>query len=298
MKKLCISIFLTLATLPALAKENITIVYAFSISDTTANYSRVLLTEANKIQDKYNFIFDAKPGAGGTIATNYVLNAPNTILHHSTAFFVRPNIFPKESWDITQFREEFVHCLAPLVIASSKYKSWKEISDLPVTIGISGLGVTTHLAAVQLQQKYPNMIIVPFKSTTDAMSSMVAQQTDLAIGFPGEVKQWTETKKVTVLGITGTKSVGGYPTLVSQGLGPVFGQMLVGQHFLIPTKWSEDKAHEIYDILTQASRITSVEESYRDDFCSPHATTYKDLPKFFNFHEEYWKKLSSGIKID
>lgn len=283
----------------AMAKENITVLYAFSASDTTANYSRVLLNEANKIQDKYNFIFDAKAGAGGTLATNHVSTTPDTILHHSTAFFVRPNIFPKESWDLSTFREEFVHCQAPMVIAGSKVTSWKEVgNNKSVSIGISGLGVTTHLVAVQLQQKYPNLVIIPFKSTTDAMLSMVAGTVDLAIGFPGEVKQWVDSKKVTVLGITGSKSVGGYPTLVSQGFNSVFGQMLVGQHFVVPTKWSESKSREIYDILTQAAKNPVVAESYQDDYCAPLHSEYKDLPKFYDFHTEYWKKLSAGIKVD
>ena len=66
MKKLLAALLLVAST--AFAKDNITILYAFSPSDTTGNYSRVLTYEANKIQDKYNFIFDARPGAGGTLA--------------------------------------------------------------------------------------------------------------------------------------------------------------------------------------------------------------------------------------
>lgn len=297
MKKLLAALLLVAST--AFAKDNITILYAFSPSDTTGNYSRVLTYEANKIQDKYNFIFDARPGAGGTLAANEVLNKPDTILHHSTAFFVRPNIFPKESWDLGLFREQFVHCAAPMVVAGSKITSWKEVEGKKsVSIGISGLGVTTHLMAVQLQKKHPNLLIVPFKSTTDAMLSMYSGQTDLALGFPGEVKQWVETKKVTVLGVTGTKSVGGYPTLVSQGFAPVFGQMLIGQHYVVPKTWSEEKSKEIHEILARATKSQNVQDSYKDDFCAPQPTQYKDLDKFFNFHTKYWKDLSANIKIE
>ena len=78
------------ASVVSQAKENITIIYAYNIADSVANYHRALTIEANAIQDKYLFIFDARPGAGGTIASNYVLNTSNTILAHSTAFFIRP----------------------------------------------------------------------------------------------------------------------------------------------------------------------------------------------------------------
>jgi len=298
MKKI-LAVLLTTLALTAQAKENITILYAFSPNDTTGNYSRILADEANKIQDKYTFIFDAKPGAGGTLATNDSLAKPNTILHHSTAFFVRPNIFPNESWDLTKFREQYVYCVAPMVVAGSTVTSWEEVAKKQtVSIGISGLGVTTHLMAVQLQKKYPNLVIIPFKSTTDAMLSMFSKQTDLAIGFPAEVRQWADTKKVTVLGITGPTSAPGFPNLGSQGFDPVFNQMRVGQHFVVPKTWSEDKSKEVHDIFTRASKSPALAEAFKEDLCQPQPTAYKDLDKFYNFHTEYWKKLSSGIKVD
>ena len=50
MKKLLIAL-LFLATM-AQAKETVTIIYGFSPADTQANYSRSLVEEANRIQDK------------------------------------------------------------------------------------------------------------------------------------------------------------------------------------------------------------------------------------------------------
>jgi tripartite-type tricarboxylate transporter receptor subunit TctC len=299
MKKLLTTILLAGASLMAQAQEKITILYAFSPSDTTGNYSRILSAEANKLQNKYTFVYDAKPGAGGTIATNEALNKPNTILHHSTAFFVRPNIFPKESWDLGLFREQFVYCVAPMVVAGSTVTNWKEVAEKKsVTIGISGLGVTTHLMAVQLQKKYPNLVIIPFKSTTDAMLSMFSKQTDLAIGFPGEVRQWVDTKKVSVLGITGPKSEPDFPSLVSQGQDAVFSQMRVGQHFVVPKTWPESKSEEIYEILMKAYKSPVLQEAFKEDLCAAQPTAYKDLDKFYNFHSEYWRKLSAGIKVE
>ena len=179
MSKLLVTLLATLAITAAQARENITIFYAWGPSDSVANYHRTMAAEANKIQDKYNFVFDTKPGAGGAIASNHVLNTANTILAHSTAFFVRPAVYPNESYDLSQFREQYVHCMAPMAVTSSRYKTWRDVpANAQVSVGISGLGVTTHLAAVQLQQKYPNMVIVPFKSTNDSMLSMVGGQTD------------------------------------------------------------------------------------------------------------------------
>jgi tripartite-type tricarboxylate transporter receptor subunit TctC len=303
MKKL-LAILLSAFAITAMAKETITIFYAWGPGDSVANYHRTLANEANKIQDKYTFIFDTKPGAGGAIASNHVLRESNSVLAHSTAFFVRPNVYPNESYDLSLFKEAYVHCMAPMAVTSSKFKNWKSVPpNANVSVGISGLGVTTHLAALQLQQKYPNMNIVPFKSTNDSMLSMISGQTDFHIGFISEAEQWSNNKdnigkRVIVLGITGTKIINGYPTLVSEGFSQSFAQMNVGHHLVLPEKTDPVRAKEFYDIFANAAKAESVRNAYAVDYCEPQSVAFNDLPKFYKFHTEYWKKLSSGIKLD
>jgi len=301
MKKLIAILMATLA-LAATAKENITIFYAWGPGDSVANYHRTLANEANKIQDKYNFIFDTKPGAGGAIASNHVLATPNSILAHSTAFFVRPVVYPNESYDLTKFKEQYVHCMAPMAVTSTKYKTWRDV-PANASVGISGLGVTTHLAAVELQKKYPQLNIIPFKSTNDSMLSMVSGQTDLHIGFISEAEQWSKEnansdRKVTVLGITGTKSINGYPTLVKQGFDQSFANMNVGHHLVVPATVGEADRKEIYDIFARAAKTESVRAAYAVDYCEPQSVPANALDKFFEFHTNYWKKLASQVKVN
>jgi len=304
MKRLLVAFLFSAVAVTAQAKEIITIFYAWGPGDSVANYHRTLANEANQLQNKYTFVFDTKPGAGGAIASNHVLQTANSILAHSTAFFVRPVVYPNESYDLTQFKEQYVHCLAPMAITSTKYKTWKDVSvNSKVSVGISGLGVTTHLAALQLQQKYPNMVIVPFKSTNDSMLSMVAGQTDFHIGFISEAEQWSNNKdntgkRVNVLGITGTKIINGYPTLVSEGFPQVFAQMNVGHHLVVPAKADDTRVKEFYDIFAKAAKTPAVLKAYAVDYCEPQNVAYNDLPKFYKFHTDYWKKLSSGINLD
>jgi len=304
MKKL-ISIFLMALAFGAQAKENITIFYAWGPGDSVANYHRTIANEANKIQDKYNFIFDTKPGAGGVIATRHVqANASDSILAHSTAFFVRPVVFPNESYDLTQFKEQYVHCMAPMSITSTKYKTWKDVpADAKVSVGISGLGVTTHLAAIEMQKRFPNLNIIPFKSTNDSMLSMVAGQTDFHIGFISEAEQWSKEnakaeRKVSVLGITGSKVVNGYQPLVKQGFDASFADMNVGHHMLVPTSVSAAKQKELHEIFAKAAKTEAVRAAYAVDYCEPQNVTVDGLPKFFEFHTAYWKKLASAVKLE
>lgn len=303
MKKFLALIAAALALATAQARENITIFYAWGPGDSVANYHRTIANEANKIQDRYNFLFDTKPGAGGAIAVNHVLNTPQTILAHSTAFFVRPVVYPNESYDLTQLKEQYVHCMAPMAVTSTKYRSWNDVAkDAKVSVGISGLGVTTHLAAIQLQSKFPNMNIVPFKSTNDSMLSMVSGQTDFHIGFISEAEQWSKDnaksdRKVTVLGITGTKVVNGYTPLVRQGFDNSFADMNVGHHMLVPAKFDTAKQKEFHEIFARAAQTPAVRAAYAVDYCEPQAVGFDGLGKFFDFHTQYWKKLASAVKI-
>lgn len=303
MKKLLSILILAMSALSVQAKETVTIFYAWGPGDSVANYHRTLAYEANKIQSKYNFQFDTKPGAGGVLAVNHVLKETNAILAHSTAFFVRPVVFPNESYNLSALKEEYVHCMAPMAVTSSKYKSWDQVpADRLLTIGTSGLGVTTHLAAVQLQKRFPNAKVVPFKSTTDAMMSMVAQNTDFHIGFISEAEQWAKgnTNKnlqVTVLGITGSKVINGYTPLAKLGFDSSFAQMNVGHHLVVPANFANDKAKEIHAIFTKAAKTKAVRNAYAVDYCEPESVGYDDLAKFYSFHTEYWKKLSTGISV-
>ncbi len=301
MKKL-LAILLSAVAFTASARENITIFYAWGPGDSVANYHRTMAAEANKIQDKYNFIFDTKPGAGGAIASNHVLTTPNSVLAHSTAFFVRPVVFPNESYDLTKFKEQYVHCMAPMAVTSTKYKTAKEVPN-NASVGISGLGVTTHLAALELKKRYPALNIVPFKSTNDSMLSMVSGQTDLHIGFISEAEQWSKenansNRKVTVLGITGTKVVNGYQPLVNQGFDRSFADMNVGHHLVVPASVDEPKRREFHAIFAKAAQAPSVRAAYAVDYCEPQTVTVDGLDKFFAFHTEYWKKLASAVKLN
>ena len=304
MKKILATIIAAVAFTAAHARETITIFYAWGPGDSVANYHRTLAAEANKIQDKYNFVFDTKPGAGGAIAVNHVLNTNNAILAHSTAFFVRPVVYPNESYDLTKLKEQYVHCMAPMAITSTKFKSWNDVpANANVTVGISGLGVTTHLAAVQMQKRFKDLNIIPFKSTNDSMLSMVSGQTDFHIGFISEAEQWSREnanspKKVNVLGITGNKVVNGYQPLVRQGFDNSFADMNVGHHLLVPGTVDSGRRQEFHSIFARAAQAPSVRAAYAVDYCEPQSVAYDGLDKFFEFHTQYWRKLASVVKIN
>ena len=299
MKKTLAAILLATTALAAVARENIIIYYSWGAADTAANFHRVLADESNKIQDRYNFVFDVKPGAGGSIAARTVQAQPDTILATASAFFIRPNFFPNESHDISQFRELFPQCSAPAVITSKKYKTWAEVPvDKPTTIGMSGMGTTTHLIAAQIAKKYPNLIIVPFKSTSEAILSVLSDSTDMAVNFMGDSAQYVETNRLNVLGATGSKTIGNVRPLSSQGFTRDLDVMDVPAQLLVPNSFPEAKAREIRDIFVQAGRRPAVLDSYKPDYCqSLNQMSDRDIQPWYSRQTADWRRLTQGVSL-
>jgi tripartite-type tricarboxylate transporter receptor subunit TctC len=298
MKRLIVSLLAALS-LSVTARETITIVYSWTPADTAANFHRSLAAEANKIQDRYTFVFDSRPGAGGSIAANRVANTPNTVLATASAFFIRPNFFPNESHDIGQFRSLFPQCAAPAIISSKKYKDWSEIpSDRPTTIGVSGLGTTTHLIATQIAKRYPNMIVVPFKSTSEALVSVLSNNTDFAVNFMGDSLQYAESNRINILGATGTRTINGVKPLSAQGFPRELEVMDIPAQLLVHNSFPAAKAQEIRDIFVKAGRSAAVLDSYTPDFCqSNNQMPDHEIQSWYTKQTADWRRLTQGVSL-
>ena len=304
MKKLLASLALAAFALTAQAeKQNITIYYGWNAADVAANFHRSIAEVANRQQDKYNFIFDVKPGAGAAIAAMYVEKTPNTILATSSAFWIRPNFFPKESHQVENFRELMPACDGPLTMVSKKYKSVKEIpTDRPLNVGVSGLGITTHLVAVEVAKRYPNMNIVPFKSTNEAMLATLSGTTDFSVNFVGDSEQYVtsrdEKTRLYMLGVSGEQAILGAQPFIRQGFSKDLSYMNAPAHMVVPKSMPEAQFKELRAIFVKAGRDQAVLNAYKADHCSPLNQMADDrIDPWFNASNARWKKLTSTITL-
>lgn len=304
MKHFLLAVLATLSLTAQAQKETQTLVYSWTAADTAANFYRALAEESNKIQNKYNFVFDTKPGAGGTVAANYVLNTPNTIWVNSSAAFIRPNLFPNESHNMADFRSLMPMCVAPFVISSTKYKTWKEVPrDARLSIGISGLGATTHLVAIQVAKNYPNMQIVPFKSTSEALLATLSGNTDFAVGFLGDSEQYAKTatspRQVHWLGVTGREPLKGVQPLITQGFDKNLADMSTPQQIFIPRRVPEEKFREIRRIFVEAARSKAVRDANAADNCVPNnQIPDAEIDNWYNSQLVLWRRLTKDVKLD
>jgi len=301
MKKILALLLCAVATM-SWSGETVMVVYGWSPSDAAANFHRTIVAEANKIQDKYTFVFDSKPGAGASIAAQYTLNNTNVILASSSAFFIRPNFFPNESYDIRKFRELLPECSAPFYVISKKYKSWKEVpTDAPLTIGVSGLGITTHLVSTEIAKKYPNLQVIPFKSTTEVVVNVISGITDFGVNFNGDSEQYVNSNdpktKIYVLGVTGAVPDGKIPNLTSLGFPAILDSMNSPAQLIVPATLSESKFKEWREIMVKASKTEATKSAYHVDHCVPLNLRDDELDPWFTKQINNWKHIASGVTL-
>ena len=298
MKKLIIATAIAVTSLASQAQQTISIVWPFGMGDTQAQYSRSLVEELNKSQKKYTFILENRPGAGATIGAKHVAATPNSVLSASTAFFVRPNFYPEESHRVSDFRPLMTQCAAPMVIVSKRYKNWQEVDkSKPINIGISGLGATSHLMAMEIIKRYPNAQPVPYKGTREASMDVVAGNLDLSVAFLGEVEGFLDKGDLFALGISGRKAVRGVPTLESQGFAGV-GEVVNMHSLEVPRSMPEFQYNELRSLVVAAARADSVQRAYAVDYCEPSNLDSAATQRWFDTQVALWKRLSQGVKLD
>lgn len=297
MKKLLLVGAFALTTVSAQAQQLISIVWPFGMGDTQAQYSRSLVEELNKSQKKYNFILENRPGAGATIGAKHVAATPNSVLAASTAFFVRPNFYPEESHSVADFRPLMTQCAAPMVIVSKKYRNWNEVDKAkPINIGISGLGATSHLMAMEIVKRYPNAQPVPYKGTKEASMDVISGNLELSVAFLGEVEGFLDKGDLYALGISGRKAVRGVPTLESQGFAGV-GEVVNMHSLQVPKSMPESQYAELRAMVVQAARADSVQRAYAVDYCEPSNLDTAATQRWFDGQVALWKRLSQGVKL-
>lgn len=283
-----------------LAVETINIVWGFSIGSNQANTVRLMIDEINKTQDKYQFVLVSKPGAGGTISANAVATNPqNTIVSMSSSFIIRPLFEKKEP---THNLDNFVPVLvqgvgSPLLFVSSKYQTIEQVlATRDISIGVSGIGSISHLAANELANKNRNVQIVNFKNTIEASTAAAGGHVDVAVGFAPDVQPLIDAKKLRVIGYTGATELPGHQNLLLAKHGLKDSNSLTANFAIFASKEMDPARRvELHSLLLRANFRPAVIESYHRDHLIVSALNLDQSLTWYRAEREYWKKQVEKI---
>ena len=296
MKKLLLTICLTCIAVFAQA-QTINAIWSFNIANTQGTYFRAIMDESNRLQSKYQFVTDSKPGAGGQIAASYVADQKQvTLLGTTYAFFIRPNLY-QVPYSFDQFRVLHIMTIAPPALVT-KSKTLKQIlSQNIITIGTAGPGTGTHLNALKFKESLPNknVVIVPYKSSTDALRDVMGGHIDLTFEYLGDAEGFNSK----ILGVAGTTKISNYPLLIDIGFSNQ-ANMVNSYFILVKNDINEEQYVELQRLFIRAEKASYIQELYRKDHSTKPSglETQAGYRAWYHRNIVFWREATKGQRVD
>lgn len=294
MKKLLSALLLCLAAVSAQAQIVVPVIWVFALSSSQGLMVREIVNEANAIQNKYQFVFEHKAGAGGAVGVNHVANLSQpAILAHTSSFFIRPYMSKEGSYDPEQFVMINNYCSdQPLALISKNYKTLAELQKQnKASVGVLP-GSITQLVVAEYRKQNPkvDMVEVGFKGTPDITTAVLGGHLDLSVDWLAGVVH----DDLNVLGITGTQNHGRARTFKSQGL--LGYEQIANSYYLLLNKSTDPAmAKEFSDIMSRAVVSKRVQGYCTQDFGQPTNITGTAARDLFAQKHQYWRQAVDKI---
>jgi tripartite-type tricarboxylate transporter receptor subunit TctC len=297
MRKILSIILLSLFSMVAKAEQTVNVVWAFSPYGGSATLIRQMIENANTQQNKYRFIFDNRPGAGGYIAASAVtISRDLAVLVSTTSFYVRPNLF-KESHDPQTFSLLQELCgRQPLAMYSKKYAQVSDIVGREVSVGMNNGSITQLVERTVQANTKTSFIEIAYKGTPEATTDMLGGHVDTSVDFlgPMTLARFSEQDHVHVLGITGEKDFPGFKTFKSQNVKGL--DQLVHAHYIfVKSNVGEDVKKELAGIFTTAIG-DNVRKTCVDDFGTIDKLSYSAAEKLHQANIAKWAQFTKGME--
>lgn len=282
----------------ASAQTVVPVYWPFSLASTHATMVRVIADELNKNQKEYTFVFVHKPGAGGSIAANTLLNHQGPALMAATSsFFIRPNLYPEASHDLAKFRTFGSYCdNQPLALFSSKYKNLNEIKNLSLSIGVIP-GSITHITAVAYEKsRTSNLNKVFYQGTPEITRDVIAGHIDLGIDFLSAASQFGG--KANILAISGVKNYKEGVTFKSQS---IEGVESTHANFLIYAQGTDTRLIDLTrQVLVKVLESNVLHETCQQEYGTPvkKVLSVSEANDLYKNQVELWRKQTQNVTIE
>lgn len=294
LKKLSITILIFISQSTAFAKT-VEIVWPFSLGSSTTRYLRIMIDQANQFQSEYNFIFVHKPGAGGYIAANHVKNSNSiSLLATSNAFFVRPYVYPNQSYDFREFQPVITLGEVPVAFIGKADSNWKILTQQKqILIGVVGLGSFSHMLAYQLSKIYPQTVIIPYQGPVEACNDVLKGEIDLCIEVPALPLAAPNLYKIHF--ITGNNDFENQFKLGTKFLDKTFGNLNLEFAIFTRSDINNKIMKDLTTILNKSYNTDKIKELHQQDLVTKIGLS-REL--WYSNNIQQWKSLTTNVKID
>lgn len=265
---------------------------------------------------KQQVIVENRPGAGGSVGTEYVAKAPadgyTLLLGHTGTLAINPALYPKIGYDtLRDFAPIAMLASAPLVLVVNPSSPVRGVGDLialakaspeKLTMASSGNGTGSHLTAELLQSMAGiRLTHVPYKGSALALTDLLGGQVQLMFSVIPPVLPHINTGKLRPVAVTSAKRIPQLPrvpTVAESGL-PEF-ESTLAYGILAPKGTHRVIINEIHSRIA----VITAERDYRVrvDFegAVPLEGTPGEFAALIRAQSEKWGKLirTAGIRAD
>lgn len=303
--KILIAGLLAFTGLSAVASpQRVFVIWPFGPGQSATVYTREIITQANLLQNKYQFIFDLKPGAGGTIAARHVLAQKSPIiLLNSSAHFIRPKLYPETSYNLDDFNTLILLGYTPTVLVTKNKDLSQLLAKKKINVATPGPGTAIHLMSEvfvsAVKKKYPgkDVVMIHYNASEVSYNAVNAGHADMTFDYVSTAIAGA-LPSTRLIGVTGSAPINGIPTLSSLGFPDMVNQVGVFALY-VPKTVPQETVEEFRGIFLKAELSKSVTDAYQFDYTSkPKAlTTQNDLDVWYKKISKDFDSYTKGIEI-
>lgn len=270
---------------------------------------------AEKLRERWKqpLIIEAKPGASGTIAADFVAKAPPdgyTILFtlsltHINNVVLQKNIPYDPFKDFQPLSQLATGGPALVAPASAPFNDLREFiahaktKPRGVTYGTWGTGSSAHLFGEMLaKQAGANLVHVPYKGEAVAHLDMFGGSLDVAWANPGTARNHVRTNKIKVLGLTGSKRfevLPGVALFTEQGFKGFDLDSWVGVY--APAKTAKPIVNEIAAALREATGLADIRARWLDMGFEPLGNTPEEFARNHKADFPRWVEIIKAAGV-
>lgn len=201
-----------------------------------------LLIERLAAQTRGVFILENRPGAGGSIGLQAVVQAPpdgSTLLLTTSSVTMVPTIYPKLAFDpLRDLTSISLVTEVPISLAVRAASPFRDLADLitrakadpgKYTFGSGGVGTGNHLAGELLKKLAGiDLLHVPFRGVAPALTALYAGDIDMLFASTVETVSHARDHRIRVLGVGSPQPIPELPD------SPAIGALVPGY---VATNW-------------------------------------------------------------
>ncbi|HEY9280319.1 MAG TPA: tripartite tricarboxylate transporter substrate binding protein [Eoetvoesiella sp.] len=272
-----------------------------------------LMSEAFSKALKQTVVVENKPGAGSSIAADYVVKAPpdgyTLLIASPSSISINPALNPNTTYTSKDLKAVTKITTSPLVLAVNTKTDIKTVADLIKTAkakpgflnyATSGNGSAPHLgAALFTLLTDTKMTHVPYRGGAPAIQSVMAGDTHLSFGTATSVLAQVDSGKLRAIAVSTKENsalVPNLPGMREAGLPEYNLEFWYG--IFVPVNTPAPVVQKIYDAAVIAMSDPKVKTALaREGTETSVSKSPQDFSKFLVKDEEFWVKLAKNANI-